>query len=533
MPVKVRCPSCEKVLTAPDAARGKGIRCPGCQTKVPVPAKPIVAVPKKKKAPASSSDFLANFDVSKAEDRNVRLCPKCGTEAQDEEIYCGNCGVDVNTGVLPERTRRKQAMKGPDQEEFYKGAWKDSWQFLKKNKSLAIRTTVYLLVATALQGGCLALAHWCEKTPPKLFWLVLGALISISFPGWCWFLATEIIHATMAKKDFLKRVNSDMFLNMALGLKYALWQLVHNGGIAFPIALLVLVASDRDTAVLVGQSVYTFLFLLFPIVMCHMAMPVSWKAWFAPYTIRWFFRVPGATLYFWLIAFVSMLPAALILGGAGAAYGEEAMTVIRDLRKGIIPTQEQMLQASFIVPAVALVVSMIPLGIALVYNMRVLGLIAYYFHSDMELVTKAPQPPPWEGGMRPHRGRQLVTMAALGFFLPYIGSIAYKMAQLDMERIKSRRMDPAGEKNTKLAITIGQANLIYSIILTVAAVMMWSFGLGPFAKDESRPVEQAPQDPGAGGAAPAAAGGAAGPGAAAGPPAAAPEAAKADAAAAP
>ena len=38
MPVKVRCQSCEKVFAAPDAARGKLVKCPGCEGKVKVPA---------------------------------------------------------------------------------------------------------------------------------------------------------------------------------------------------------------------------------------------------------------------------------------------------------------------------------------------------------------------------------------------------------------------------------------------------------------------------------------------------------------
>src|SRR5439155_26580653 len=31
MPVKVRCQSCDKVFAAPDAARGKAVKWPGCQ----------------------------------------------------------------------------------------------------------------------------------------------------------------------------------------------------------------------------------------------------------------------------------------------------------------------------------------------------------------------------------------------------------------------------------------------------------------------------------------------------------------------
>ena len=38
MAVKVRCTGCQKVLNAPDQARGKAIKCPNCDTRITVPA---------------------------------------------------------------------------------------------------------------------------------------------------------------------------------------------------------------------------------------------------------------------------------------------------------------------------------------------------------------------------------------------------------------------------------------------------------------------------------------------------------------
>ena len=37
MPVKLKCTNCEKVLSVPDAARGKAVKCPECQTRLAVP----------------------------------------------------------------------------------------------------------------------------------------------------------------------------------------------------------------------------------------------------------------------------------------------------------------------------------------------------------------------------------------------------------------------------------------------------------------------------------------------------------------
>src|SRR5690348_3791792 len=43
MPVKVRCSGCQKVLNAPERARGKAIKCPDCATVIKVPAEKQVA----------------------------------------------------------------------------------------------------------------------------------------------------------------------------------------------------------------------------------------------------------------------------------------------------------------------------------------------------------------------------------------------------------------------------------------------------------------------------------------------------------
>ena len=93
MPVKVRCQSCEKVFAAPDAARGKLVKCPGCEEKVKVPAgdgaksgatakpagkKPAPAKAKKDEHHDDHEHALKNLDLDGAEDENTRVCPKCG-----------------------------------------------------------------------------------------------------------------------------------------------------------------------------------------------------------------------------------------------------------------------------------------------------------------------------------------------------------------------------------------------------------------------------------------------------------------------
>src|SRR5881409_372218 len=141
MPVKVRCQSCEKVFAAPDAARGKAVKCPGCQERVKVPggdgAKAGGGAPAKtatKKKPVKKEEhedheeFLKNLDLDSVEDTDVRVCPKCGHEAAEDAFECANCGMNFETGL----TKDKQ--KGIDPKIFFRVVLKDSWAFLKNHR---------------------------------------------------------------------------------------------------------------------------------------------------------------------------------------------------------------------------------------------------------------------------------------------------------------------------------------------------------------------------------------------------------------
>ena len=122
MPLKIKCNHCEKVLVVPDAARGKAVKCPACQGRIvipavseassPAPAKVSAAKasaskpkPKKEKAivPVNSEEGLAKLDFSRAEDRNARICIKCGYDMkyQDEEdTECPQCGYASDAGGM-------------------------------------------------------------------------------------------------------------------------------------------------------------------------------------------------------------------------------------------------------------------------------------------------------------------------------------------------------------------------------------------------------------------------------------------------
>ncbi|MGE5193471.1 MAG: zinc ribbon domain-containing protein, partial [Deltaproteobacteria bacterium] len=109
MAVKVRCPTCEKVLSAPDTARGKAVKCPGCETKVKVPAEESsgrgssttrrsgAKAPARKRGEEDSIEFLAGLDLDKAVDTSAQMCPKCGANIPEEATECPKCGVDPTT----------------------------------------------------------------------------------------------------------------------------------------------------------------------------------------------------------------------------------------------------------------------------------------------------------------------------------------------------------------------------------------------------------------------------------------------------
>ncbi len=168
MPVKVRCPECKQVLTAPDAARGKAIKCRNCEARVRVPAAKSQQSATKKKPSAAAKkadgddDFLANLNLKHMEDTSVRVCPKCGAEVDEDEIDCPECGVDLETGKLGVAAR-KARLRGPDPDEFYEVARQESWKFVTEHRSLVQRTTLYWLIYPSIAIRCGFIFMWCHR----------------------------------------------------------------------------------------------------------------------------------------------------------------------------------------------------------------------------------------------------------------------------------------------------------------------------------------------------------------------------------
>jgi DNA-directed RNA polymerase subunit M/transcription elongation factor TFIIS len=360
MPVKVRCPSCDKLLNAPDAARGKAIKCPGCETKVRVPAEgtpKVAAKAEKKKDSASDSREFQAIDLSKAEESGSSLCPKCGTEIPDDAKECPKCGIDPATGQLSAAAQKRASRKGPDPALFYKTVWKDSFEFTKKNKSVVFRTAIYGVLSYSLAGFCGFMVGWCSGMPPKTFWAGIGFLAMQIFPGWLWFLTTETVKVTLPKKDNIRDLNFDLFQNVALGIKTIIWSIVFLSPITF---------------------------VMYPLAMIHMSMPVTTPGWLFPKMIPIFLRNLAPTLYWWLIVLATNSLVIIGMGVMGVVYGATLLAYLQPQDPDFPIVFDWKL---LIIPIVTVLFSTIAVSFTSIFQMRALGLLAYYFRERLDLIT--------------------------------------------------------------------------------------------------------------------------------------------------
>lgn len=431
MPVKVRCQSCEKVFAAPDAARGKLVKCPGCEGKVKVPAgdgaKSAAGAKAPAKKPVKKKDdhddhehALKNLDLGSAEDENARVCPKCGQEIYDDETYeCPACGLNFETGM----TKEKQ--KGVDPKIFYKVVLKDSKQFLLDNKPLAIRTGIYSLVFTLVNFCCAFMVTWCVSPPPRIFWLGLTIITGMVPNGWLWFLNSEIIKATMDKREKMPRINFDMFTCVALGIKLLIWQILMGAQLGLPVIAGFLVKQGMPIpAAALELLTQLILFLMLPQVMIHMVMPVTTRGWLMHYQFKGWKKSFGACAYWCGITFVVTLPALIPAGVAGAIGYRDLIKFSADMThnytanaalgadlevfyaarnnpkkdvalppepKAEDPKYEKRTIAwkGIIVPAIGIVISQMLFGFSAVFAMRANGLFGLYFKKHLKLETMA------------------------------------------------------------------------------------------------------------------------------------------------
>lgn len=420
MSVKVRCTGCEKVLTAPDSARGKSIRCPTCETKVRVPE--AKEKPAKKQVKADSEDALASLDLRNLEDRDARICAKCGYDMQhqdEDETECPKCGYDSESGGLGAKAQKKR-MKGPDPDKFFEGLWKPNWKFVKKNQALAWRTMAYTLVASLLMFFCLFMYLYIPLWPPRIFFAMCAFISGVMLPGWLWFMDQELILASLQKKDKLKRINFDFFLCSALGVKFLAWNVVFALPIVALPALIGYVMTEFGGLppaafwVCVGVG-YLPVLAMMPICMGHFVMPVQAPGWMFWKVVPAWFRAIKPTVVWVLLTLALHAPAIGCVGAAIAIYAPQIGTVVAQMEENAEIYRTKLAKENagskaatafadnplvdkpyhepaysvFIVPGVLWLLACVLLGFPAMYVCRVNGQFIYFFRESLDLIFLA------------------------------------------------------------------------------------------------------------------------------------------------
>ncbi|MCA9075602.1 MAG: RDD family protein [Planctomycetaceae bacterium] len=432
MPVKVRCRGCEKVLTAPDKARGKVVKCPNCQTMLKVPggkteskpqaaAKPSEKSAKRegakasgKKAEAKSkigseTDFFSNLDFGQAEDTENRICPYCATDLEEDNDVCPGCGMNVAMGKMDKREAKKRSRKGPDPALFYKAAWTESLAFVKKNKSLALRTGSYLTIFVVLCWSCYFMHDYSTNGPPRFFWGCCTFLCALGLPGWFFFLSMKVVDFSLSREKKMDRIHFDFFQCVTLGMRTIFWPAVMLIPFAPLIAFVGWLGLQKGdytvTQILIG-ILGAFPLCVLPLAIVHMTAKYTYKAWILWEMVKVFGRNVAPAIYWVFLAMVTfILPFGGIFwaiqeygGGLNPYFNVHFMGITSSVMTSIFEAMDMdpsgWLFYVVIVPirfALAFVVA-VPLliltGFPLVFLMRANGLLAYYRQQYLDLVQK-------------------------------------------------------------------------------------------------------------------------------------------------
>ena len=453
MPVKVRCGGCEQVLNVPDKARGKTITCPQCSEKIKVPAGdaagPSKPAAKPKAKPAKGDgQFLAGLDDYGLEDQEEGICPFCAKPIDlEEDEVCPSCGKHLETGQMDKKEKKKRSTAGKSSASFYKNVWRESWEFIGEFKSLAFRTGGILAFFSVLYMACWFMVGYCEKMPPRIFWIAMTVVMGVGSPGWVWFLTRKIVSAHLyGDKLEADRIFYDFFTNVALGLAAFLWPCVVNlpwllptAGTVFVNAYVELenqyptppepevkpkeakdapkvevVAPPRPSVFsMISPSVYLALGLgiaflpaiAFPIANVHMVAKHQHKAWIGWDLIKLIFANLGPIFVYHSASLLIVL----IFGGIAFAFAHFGGTLhlfnnahiegwaasITKWGYGLIDNQIPdagsfmfvivQMPLMFMFAFLIVVPFMILLGFPLLYQMKINGMIAKYFSHSLDL----------------------------------------------------------------------------------------------------------------------------------------------------
>lgn len=322
MPVKARCPRCKKVLTLPDAARGKRAKCRHCGGVVPVPAG------KRQAAPARTSsqqdpDLLDALRIGSVEDQQRRVCPRCATVVGEDDIECPKCHVNLETGLLSRKMKIMLERGGPDPDDYWGDLWRDGFRFLKEHLRLGVQTWISWSIFATVAAGATYMAQYCERLPLIAFWSGLAFISWVTIIGWYWYLTIELTRALL-RKEKTPRIQLGFVSCAALGIRGVAWPVAHYAPLVCPLVLLKVLSLHFEAVAGFAQPVFDLLdsqgvrlaaggmlllpYLSYPVAATHMAMPYTYKAWLpfhmAKLTIK---RLPQV-LYWWLWVLIIHLP---------------------------------------------------------------------------------------------------------------------------------------------------------------------------------------------------------------------------------
>jgi uncharacterized RDD family membrane protein YckC len=216
---------------------------------------------------------------------------------------------------------------------------------------------------------------WCDRTPPKMFWLGMAVIFTLGIPGWYWFLNGKIIQATMEEKPKIGRIEADFFSSIALGVKsvawpyilglpVTVWFMISGAGvliawidesIARKIAIIILDAADVakekwpnepdfrldpkyafEPLRWVGGIAVVLSRFCFPIAQVHLNGTHSYKSYLPVDMLVLFFKNIGATLY-WLVMWLAVhLPMVIAISLISTLWLEETWLFLMDTLRDFI-----------------------------------------------------------------------------------------------------------------------------------------------------------------------------------------------------
>ncbi len=327
---KIRCKSCEATLNVPEKALGKTIKCPKCSNKIKVPsggsggASPQQQRRKKKPVKSAAADDpfgLGNLDDYDLEDKDEQICPYCAKDIDEDDVICQSCGMNLETGQMDRREKKKRSRKGPDPSKFFAAAFPESWKFVLSEPRMAIRvgTGFTFFTTLALMCGYMGFVYVQEQMPPKVFWIMLSLLCGLSVPGLMWYLTLKIVDSTRRNDKFQSdRIQFDLFTSIAAGVRAFFWPLILIPGapviLAGGVVYSLLFSGDLSNPafLIVGGGLLGFALFLLPMAMVHMTARYTYKGWILWELLQILFQNLVGIIYMHLVAFVALIPALLV-----------------------------------------------------------------------------------------------------------------------------------------------------------------------------------------------------------------------------